>query len=103
MLEQELARLIVERDAITARIYQIRRELGSDQRGRGIVKDGEFAGLPFAAVAYVRRAGLRTREKLEELYRREGRDGLAKLRRIGPTTLAEVERWLKSRGTHREP
>ena len=94
MLEQELSRLIAERHAITARIYEIRRELDLDRRGRGVLQKGEFAGLPFRAVVYVRRAGFRTRAQLEELYQREGRKGIASVRRIGPGTAAEGERWL---------
>jgi hypothetical protein len=98
MLEQELARLIAERDVITARIYEIRRELSLDRRGRGVVQVGEFSGLPFRAAVYVRRAGFRTREQLEELFQREGRAGIVRLRRIGPGTAYEIERWLKNRG-----
>jgi hypothetical protein len=97
MLEKELERLIAERNVITARIYEIRRELNQDLRGPSVVNRGEFAGLPFRAVVYLRRAGFRTREKLEELYQREGSAGIARLRRIGPGTLAAVERWLNQR------
>jgi hypothetical protein len=93
-LEKELESLIAERDVITARIYEIRRELDRDRRGPGVVNKGEFAGLPFRAVVYLRRAGFRTREKVEELYQREGRAGLARLRRIGPGTADAVEMWL---------
>jgi hypothetical protein len=98
-LEKELERLIVERDVITARIYEIRRELDQDRRGPSVVNKGEFAGLPFHAVVYLRRAGFRTREKVEELYPREGRAGLGRLRRIGPATLDAVEQWLSLRST----
>jgi hypothetical protein len=94
-LEEELARVVAERDALSARIYQIRRELNQDRRGGTRVAVGEFEGLPFRAAVYLRRAGFRTRAKLEELYEREGSAGLARLRRIGPGTAADVERWLK--------
>ena len=95
----ELARIIAERDSLTARIYQLRRELKQDFRGGTVQRVGEFAGLPFRAAIYLRRAGFRTRAKLEEIYERDGRAGLARLRRIGPGTLAEVERWLKGHAT----
>jgi hypothetical protein len=96
---EELARIIAERDLITARIYELRRQLKQDYRGGMPIKKGEFEGLPFRAVVYLRRAGFRTRAKLEEVYEREGRAGLARMRRIGPGTLAHVERWLKGHAT----
>lgn len=95
---EELARLVAERDALSVRIFELRRELKQDYRGGMPLKAGEFAGLPFRAVVYLRRAGFRTRAKLEEVYERDGSAGLARLRRIGPGTLAEVEKWLKGEG-----
>jgi hypothetical protein len=96
-LEEELARVVAERDALSARIFQLRRELKKDCRGGMVIVVGEFEGLPFRAAVYLRRAGFRTRAKLEELYEREGRAGLARLRRIGPGTLDAVEQWLSQR------
>jgi hypothetical protein len=41
-LEEELARVVAERDALSARIYQLRRELKKDYRGGAVIVVGEL-------------------------------------------------------------
>lgn len=96
--DDELPRLIAERNALNMRIREINRQRGLAGARRGFERVGEFAGLRSHTAAALRLNGFRARAKVLEFYQRKGRAGLLQARNLGPTSADEIIEWLNATG-----
>lgn len=89
-IHDELARLVIERDALTLRIFELRRAQMHNRREPLGEHEGELAWLTSRASGFLRHGDYQTRAEVLTLHREEGRAGILRWRQIGPGTAEEI-------------